>query len=163
MTDSESKEPRETFALTGLVSRMGNSNWVFFFRDAELLMIDVGIMPALRAGVHAGLVKSVGAYGPQRGKEQSDDEAWSLELKKSAKAIVTKPYAAIARVRLHKRCLSHLVFVETDGEIQKFSLANRNEAEPVANRLQDRLGPKFTVTSTPIYAFFAKYAPFLNQ
>jgi hypothetical protein len=50
----------DTVALTGLTSRGGLSNWIFFFRRADLVMIDVGMMPSLIAGIEAGIRHRVG-------------------------------------------------------------------------------------------------------
>jgi hypothetical protein len=40
----------EAFALTGLTSRGGLSNWVFFCFPQESILVDVGVTPALKAG-----------------------------------------------------------------------------------------------------------------
>jgi hypothetical protein len=59
------------FAITGLISRGGLSNWVLFFFPDELIMVDVDAGPAFKAGLQVGVLGVAGeivlentAYGP---------------------------------------------------------------------------------------------------
>jgi len=68
------------FALTGLTSRGGLSNWVFFFFPDELVMVDVGLAPAVRAGVLAGALGQLGGIGlALLHDEQKFGERFALE------------------------------------------------------------------------------------
>src|SRR5262249_61472638 len=55
------------FAMTGLSSRGGLSNWVFFFSPTDVVMIDLGIGPALKAGARAGVASQFGLAGAALG------------------------------------------------------------------------------------------------
>lgn len=152
--------------MTGLISRGGLSNWVVFFRADELVAVDVGVTPAIRAGIEAGVRRRVGAnstYGPQRNANAEDDEAWLTELQTSAKKVERTQYTKLKSCKIVKTMWSHQLVLE-DGERRlSLSLMNRQEAEPVSRLLQERIGANFKVVESGPYAFFARYAPFLVQ
>jgi hypothetical protein len=153
----------EAFALTGLTSRSGFSNWVFFFLPEQLVMIDVGMAPAIKAGMQAGVLGGLdGSYGPQR--QGLKVSAWCEQLRAKAKKVVDLPDAQIGGVRLHLRAAAHQLFVTgTDGVAHKFTLMNRREAAAAAKALTQRLGPRFEQSSTALFAFFQRWAPFLMK
>lgn len=158
------------FVLTGLNSRGGLSNWVFFFLPKEILMLDVGIGPAIKAGALAGLSANpllaflgglVSAkHGPQQGRGESFDD-WQAKLRARAKDVQTLRDDRITRVRLHLRALAHQILIDDLGTTKRFQLMNRDEAETLIEPLSERFGSRFSVTSTPVFAFCKRYAPFL--
>ena len=94
----------EGFALSGLVSRGGLSNWVFFFFPDALVMVDVGIGPSLKAGAQAGVLGQLGGegvyllstleHGP-RARWGQALRAWLEQLRPKAKRVVTLPDAEV--------------------------------------------------------------------
>ena len=150
------------FALTGLTSRGGLSNWVFFLFPDRLVMIDVGLAPAIKAGAQAGIGGGPGAdYGPQKGAFQPT-EAWCEELRSKAKAVRELALDQLAEVRLHRRMLAHQLFVRGgDGTTMKFSLMSRDQADPAILVLHERLGERLVITASGPFAFLARHAPFL--
>lgn len=160
----------QPFALTGLSSRGGLSNWVFFFLPMETLMLDLGVAPAIKAGAWAGLGAqpwlaflgglSRAKHGPQPGREDTL-EAWQAKLGSQAKRIQVLRDDRIRRVRLHLRALAHQIIIDDISTRRAFQLMNRDEAESVIEPLARRFGERFEVTSTPVFAFCKRYAPFL--
>lgn len=51
------------FVLTGLTSRGGLSNWVFFFFPEEIVQCDLGVVPAVKAGAEAGIRANLDVIG----------------------------------------------------------------------------------------------------
>ena len=164
---SSSKPP---FAMTGLSSRGGLSNWVFFFSPTDVVMIDLGIGPALKAGARAGVASQFGlagaalggsGRGPQNGGPGGLDE-WREKLQAKAKKVRVLRDDGIRGIRLHMGALAHQLFVVTaDGASEKYKLMNRAEAKAVKDGLSRRFGPRFEISTTGTYAFFDRYAPFL--
>jgi hypothetical protein len=151
------------FALTGLTSRGGLSNWVFFFLPGRLVMIDVGIAPALKAGAQAGVAGAAGVtYGPQR-PAYEHLEAWCEQLRGKAKKVVELRDDEIRSVRLHLRAAAHRLFLEGPEGVQRFALMNRQEADPAASQLAERLGARFETSTSAFYAFVRRHAPFLMK
>jgi hypothetical protein len=161
------------FALTGLASRGGFSNWVFFFFPTDIVMIDVGMFPAIKAGAQLGFAGQFGqaglaamgrpAYGPQDDGSKRLDE-WRKQLQAKAKDIRVLRDDRIRSIRLHMRAAAHQLFVATaDGVIQKFKLMNRAEAEAVMDSLLRRFGSRFDISMSAPFAFFKRYAPFLMR
>ena len=161
------------FALTGLASRGGFSNWVFFFFPTDIVMIDVGMFPAIKAGAQLGFAGQFGqaglaamgrpAYGPQDDGSKRLDE-WRKQLQAKAKDIKVLRDDRIRSIRLHMRAAAHQLFVATaDGVIQKFKLMNRAEAEAVMDSLLRRFGSRFDISMSAPFAFFKRYAPFLMR
>ena len=159
------------FALTGLMSRGGLSNWVFFFFPDALVTVDVGITPALKGGAAAGVLGQFGGegifllntleHGP-RAKWGQALRAWLEELRPKAKRVVTLPDADVRAVRLRMRMMAHELWLTgPDGTAQRFGLLNRKQSEATASPLAHRFGARFTLEKTPAYAFFEKYLPFL--
>ena len=158
------------FVLTGLNSRGGFSNWVFFFLPKEILMLDQGIGPAIRGGARAGLsanpllalLERLGRskYGPQQGRDEGFD-SWQAKLRSRAKDVQTLRDDRIRRVRLHLRALAHQIVIDDIIGSKRFQLMNRDEAETLIEPLAQRFGSRFEVTSTPVFAFCKRYAPFL--
>lgn len=160
----------EGFALSGLVSRGGLSNWVFFFFPDALVMVDVGIGPSLKAGAQAGVLGQLGGegvyllstleHGP-RARWGQALRAWLEELRPRARRLVTLP-AADLQVRLRMRMLAHELYVTgPDGVRQRFGLMNRKQSEAMVSPLQHRFGTRFVLEKTPTYAFFERHLPFL--
>lgn len=59
--------------------------------------------------------------------------------------------------------MAHQLYVAMpDGE-HKFNLMNRIDAERAAPLFQQRLGSRFEVSSTSVFIFFQRYAPFLMK
>lgn len=161
------------FVLTGLISRGGLSNWMFFFLPKEIVMLDLGIGPAIKAGALAGLgaqpwfawLAALGRskHGPQPGRGE-ELEAWRVKLQSKTKDIQILRDDRIHRVRLHLRALAHQIVIDDYGSTRrKFQLMNRDEAETLIEPLARRFGPRFEVTSTPVFAFCKRYAPFLME
>jgi hypothetical protein len=151
------------FALTGLTSRGGLSSWVFFFFPERLVMIDVGLKPALKAGAEAGLAGGGidSPYGPQRPPAQAL-ASWCERLRAGARVVVELPDPQIRRVRLHLRAMAHQLFLESaDGAPHRFTLMNRPEAAPAAVALARLLGDRFATTTSAVYAFLSRHARFL--
>jgi hypothetical protein len=164
---------QQPFALTGLTSRGGLSNWVFFFFPTETVMIDVGATPAIKAGVRAGVRGQFGlagrvvlgrpVYGPQNEEHQALDE-WRGELQAKAKSVRILKDGEIRTVRLHLKAMAHEVFiVSADEGSHKFGLTNRAEAEAVVDSLSRRFDSRFETSTTGPFAFFKRYAPFLMR
>lgn len=159
----------EAFALTGLTSRGGLSNWVFFCFPKESILVDVGVTPALKAGALAGalaelevvgeIISERATYGPHKGRGQGL-YAWAAELQTKAKNMVRCRNEDL-RVRLHRRALAHQLYVTVPGAEYAFAMMNRDEAERVTPLFERRLGARFEVSSTPVFDFFQRHASFL--
>ncbi|MFO0579639.1 MAG: hypothetical protein U1A78_37040 [Polyangia bacterium] len=152
----------QTFILTGLQSRGGLSNWVFFFGPEELVLVDVGMGPALRAGVLAGLDLEGGPYGPQP-HAGTDADTWLQRLGGRARRILRKPLVELRAVRLQLRLGAHQLVVEDAAGRARFSLMNRHEAEPLADRLTEQLGERFRIQESGPFRFLKRHAPFLTR
>lgn len=161
----------EGFALSGLMSRGGLSNWVFFFFPDALVMVDVGIGPSLKAGAQAGVLGQLGGegiyllstleHGPRARWGQALRD-WLEQLRPKAKRTVTLPDADVRAVRLRMRMLAHELYVTgPDGVAQRFGLMNRKQSEALASPLKHRFGARYTLEKTPTYAFFERHLPFL--
>lgn len=174
----------EAFALTGLVSRGGLSNWVFFFFPEELVMVDVGMGPSVKAGAQAGALSQLGSlgdgalanlafgalgegimsglsYGPQADATRRL-QAWRTQLQAKAKNVVGMKDEQVRAIRFRMRLMAHeLWLIGADGATKKFGLMNREHAESMMAPLRQRWGPRFEVSKTPAFAFFERYAPFL--
>jgi len=161
------------FVLTGLNSRGGLSNWVFFFLPKEIVMLDLGIAPALKAGARAGLSAqpwlafldglSRPKYGPQQGRGEELD-AWRAKLQSKARDVQVLRDDRIRRVRLHLRAWAHQIIIDDiSTSPRRYQLMDRDEAETLIEPLAQRFGPRFEVTSTPVFAFCKRYAPFLME
>ena len=164
-------EKQIAFALTGLISRGGLSNWVFFFFPDELVMVDVGMTPAIKAGLQAGVLGQFGAvghgvlsslnYGPNADATQSL-QAWSTELRGKAKNVVEMKGDRIGKVRLRMTMLGHELFITAaDGAGKKFGLMNRKQSDATVELLKQSFGARFEISKTPVFRFLERYAPFL--
>lgn len=161
------------FTLMGLSSRGGLSNWVFFFLPQEVLMLDLGMAPAIKAGALAGLGAQPwfawlsALFRPRHGPQPGRDEAledWQAKLRSKAKDVQLLRDERIHRVRLRLRALAHQVVIDDYGAVKRvFQLMNRDEAESLIEPLSRRFGARFEVTSTPVFAFCKRYAPFLME
>lgn len=159
-----------SFALTGLTSRGGLSNWVLFVSPMEAVMIDVGAGPAIVRGIQAGMRGQFGlvgvvlqsaAHGPQKGARKELDD-WRNELQAKAKQVRVLSDADVRHVRLHLQATAHqLSVVAKDGTTHTFGLMNRKAAPTLADVLAKRFASRFETTKTPTFAFFERYAPFL--
>src|SRR6185436_4390902 len=117
-------EPASPVAITGLTSRAGLSNWVFFAYPERLVMMDLGVGAALKAGALAG-VGEHGHYGPAPSPRQSV-EAWQQQLRAKARQVVELADDQVRSVRVHLRMLAHqLVVVAADGNPRKLTFMNR--------------------------------------
>lgn len=159
------------FVLTGLTSRGGLSNWVFFFLPTEIVQCDLGILPAVKAGAEAGIranldiLGEIGetTYGPGRPKGGTA-EAWCDELVGKAKRVERLPCEYVRGIRLHLTAMAHeLLLVTDEGKTATFGLMHRREAKRVAAPLHARFGERFTVTKSAVFAFFERRAPFLME
>lgn len=170
-SETGAKMNEQPFVLTGLMSRGGLSNWVFFFLPTETVMIDVGAAPAIKAGLRAGVRGQFGlaglavmgrpVYGPQN-EARGELDTWRAELQAKAKKVRVVKDDAIRSVRMHLKAMAHELFVVgTDGTSQKFGLMNRAEAKAVTESLARRFGSRFETSTTGPYAFCKRYAPFL--
>ena len=151
----------DTYVLSGLISRGGFSNWVFFFRGEDLVAIDVGVTPTLVAGLEAGIRGRVQTFGPSRGPAHADDDAWLDSLAAKAKTVRRIPYASIASMRVHLQMMAHEVHLETNDGKETFGLMNRPAADRALIVLPARLGERFAITKSGPYAWFEAKAPFL--
>lgn len=160
----------QPFTLTGLSSRGGLSNWVFFFLPQETVMLDLGMGPAIKAGARAGLsaqpwlafLDGLGRpkHGPQQGRDEPL-EAWQAKLSANAKDIQILRDDRIRRVRLHLRALAHQIVIDGISATKTFQFMDRDDAERVIEPLAQRFGERFMVSGTPVFAFCKRYAPFL--
>lgn len=158
----------ESFAISGLMSRWGFSNWVFFFFPDELLMIDVGSNASVKAGVWAGISAGLGIdlpvdvkYGPKASANQGL-QAWSEELRAKAKKVVSMKDDDIRVVRWHLNMMAHELFVVgADGTSSKFSMMNRDQAAKTLKPLRQRFGTRAKVVKTRTYRLLERYAPAL--
>lgn len=159
---------QKPFALTGLSSRGGLSNWTCFFFPQSVVLLDAGAAPAVRAGIVGAsdlltVVLGDPAYGPQLGRGHALFD-WYERLHCSAQDIRQYEDANIQRVRLHLRMSAHELFITgSDGVVARFGLMNRHEAEPITFALQERFGARFEVSSTALFAFFKRNAPPLTR
>lgn len=160
-----------TLVVTGLSSRAGLSNWVFFFEPAALVMVDVGVMPAVIAGAEAGaraqldVVGELGErrYGPQPRRGQ-DASAFRAGVEARARRIVRLEYERIERLRLHLRVFAHVLeVIPSGGEGTRFSLMNRAEAAGLAEWLAGLRPERSELVESACYAFLRRRAPFLLQ
>lgn len=157
------------FVLTGLMSRGGLSNWVFFFLLDEIVQCDLGMMPAVKAGAEAGLranlevIGEIGeqVYGPRQPKDGAI-AAWCDELVAKAKRVERLSYERVREIRLHLKAMAHELYVTTgEGKPVRYGLMNRKEAAEVSGLLHARFGERFVVTKSSVFAFFERHAPFL--
>ncbi len=164
---------QDPFALTGLTSRGGLSNWVLFVFPTEVVIVDAGLRAAIKAGVQAGARSQLGlvgqavlgrpSYGPQKGDHEAL-ETWCSALRSRAKNVVALKDDEIRTVRLHMTAMSHELFVGgADGTIWKFGMMNRKEAEANMAPLTGRFGSRFQVSASPVFSFFKRYAPLLMR
>jgi hypothetical protein len=152
------------------MSRGGLSNWVLFSFPDELVIVDTGMTPALKAGALAGALSQLHVVGEIVLERMAEDyrrsgarnlHAWCAELRAKTKSTVWCKGAELLGVRLHRRALAHQLYVTVpDGE-HKFNLINRGEVDRAASLLQQRLGARFEVSSTTVFGFCQRYAPFL--
>lgn len=160
----------EPFAITGLISRGGRSNWVFFFFPDRVSMIDVGMAPAVVAGLGAGVLSQFGAagssllrrmsYGPDgAGHDRLAD--WHSELLAKAKTRIDLELAQVRSVRLRLRMLAHELSVADAQEEKTFGLMNRKLAGASVEPLRQLFKERFEVEKTPAFAFFERRLPFL--
>jgi endonuclease/exonuclease/phosphatase family metal-dependent hydrolase len=105
----------QPFALWGLASRGGLSNWVCFFLPTETIMIDVGAKLAITRGFQAGVAAQFGLLGivaltdasrPQNGQGKSLDD-WRAELQAKAMQVHVVADAKMQRVSLQLRTTAH--------------------------------------------------------
>lgn len=161
----------EEFALTGLMSRGGLSNWVLFSFPNELVMVDVGAMPAITAGVMAGALSQFGVvghavatslnYGPPVNPTH-ELQNWCAELRTKAKNVVELKSDQVLNITLRMKMTSHELRVTGADRIErKFSLMNREQANAAIEPLTRSFDARFTVSKTPTFAFFERHAPFL--
>ncbi len=163
------------FAMTGLTTRGGLSNWTFFFFPREVVLCDTGVGPALKAGFGAGLrhhgaLGAVAAalvgenYGPQQG-EYYAVEHFCAELERDAKRVLRVNDADVRHVRLHLRALAHQFFMNVAPGLvpEKFTAMNRGESIASIDLLRERFGSRFELSKTGVYAFFDRYAPILMR
>lgn len=155
-----------TAALTGAITRGGLSNWVLFFRISDLVAVDVGMSPAIHAGIEAGVRgRSDGiTYGPVRQVDETNDDEWLFRLQNTAKQIVRHDYAEL-RTITYRRCLSanELIVEPRTGPSTTFGLMNRRASEATCEHLQARFVSGFHVAQSRPHAFVCKFAPFLAQ
>jgi len=169
-TDSGSQN--DGFALMGLVSRGGFSNWVAFFFPAEVVIVDVGMGATLKAGVFAGVGGQFGALGalvlaltrsirgPRKAGGMSLREKLA-ELKLKAKHVITLRDDQISDVRFVKRMLGHQLIIKGHDQELVFGLRNRKESQKAIQQLESRIGSRFTVSESPIFALLERYVPLL--
>jgi len=153
------------FAVTGLTSRGGWSNWVFFFFSNELVMIDLGMTPSIKAGFYAGVASQLGGATPAHGPIPDGNQglsAWCTELRAKAKNTVALQLDQVRAIRLLMKITQHQLFVTgADGIEKKFVLMNRNQAAPMIKPLEQGFGSRFQLSKTPVYQFLERRAPFL--
>jgi hypothetical protein len=159
------------FMLTGLTSRGGLSNWVAFFFEHEAVFVDLGIRPAVLAGVRTGLaagLESAGVY--TFGTEHYGPEAGALSpvvfceaLSREAQRIFRVADGELEEVLLELRLTAHRLTVMSPSGRLTFGLMNRHEAEAVRPHLEAHLGARFRVESSAPFAFLAKHAPLLTK
>jgi hypothetical protein len=157
------------FVLTGLTSRGGLSNWVFFFFLEEIVQCDLGFVPAVKAGAVAGIranldvIGEIGetVYGPRLPKGGTL-ETWHDAIVAQSKRVVRVPCEQVREIRLHLNAMAHDLYI-TIGEEKPamYGLMNRAEADRVRGRLHARFGERLVVTKSAVFAFFERHAPFL--
>lgn len=172
MSDSTDWQPgdeaAEPFALTGLFSLGGLANWTFFFFPDEVVLLNAGLRPALKQGLVNSLdllTVALGdpGYGPQRDAQQAF-LAWHDELCVAAKEVIVLADEDVLQLRLQQNLLAHELWLsQADGRPQRYTLANRSEAEAVGVKLQQRFGDRFVISSSRGYALLARCAPFLTR
>ena len=163
----------EPLVITGLASRGGLSNWVFFVYPTKLVMVDVGAGPAVAAGLRAGLGAQVGpggvvaagrvAYGP-RLKGDEPLEAWRARLETRAKNVRVLRDEEIRTLRIHRRMMAHELFlVGADGTTTRFAIMNRAQVEMVIEPLGLRYGQRFQLSSSRVFDYLHRRAPKLTR
>jgi hypothetical protein len=160
----------QPFALTGLTSRGGLSNWVVFVLPTETVLIDVGATPAIARGIAAGVAGQFGVAGigllravQERPSSKTVDlDDWRTQLEAKAKQVHVLNDADVRHVRLHLRATAHqLSIISADGITQTFSFMNRAAGPALVDPLTQRFGSRFETSITPAFGFFTRYAPFL--
>ena len=159
------------FALTGLMSRGGFSNWVFFFLSDRVVMADLGAAPAIRAGVLAGLrtqtaidVAATVADSVSADQRAVELNTWCAEVRAKAKRVLELDNADVLHVRLHLRLLANQLFLTgRDGTTTKYVLTKRSEADSVWARLAQRFGNRCEISATPLFRIVHRVAPFLTR
>jgi hypothetical protein len=162
---------KSDFAVTGLISRGGLSNWVFFFLTDELVMIDVGMKPAIIAGLKAGILGQLGGVGygvlntMKEGFQADARQAlidWKAALETKAKTVLAMPSSQIRRIRLNLSMLGHeLHLTGPNGDLTKFGLMNRKQALAAIEPLSQHYENRFETSKSASYHFFERHAPFL--
>lgn len=163
----------EPLVITGLASRGGLSNWVFFVYPTKLVMVDVGASPAVAAGLRTGAGAQVGplgivaagraAYGPRPNGDEPL-EAWRARLETRAKNVRVLRDEEIRTVRIHRKMMAHELFlVGADGATTRFGIMNRAQVEMVIEQLGLRYGQRFQVSSSRVFGYLNRRAPILTR
>jgi len=130
-----------------------------FLRDAEVVLCDVGMGPALAQGVAAGMGVM---FGPADAGAPDPLDARCEQACQAAKTVIRLEDAQIKRVLLRQSFLPHELHIETqDGTVKKFGFLDRPYSAGVDEPLRARFGAKLEVVITGPFAFLSRYAPFL--
>ncbi len=159
------------FVLTGLTSRGGLSNWIFFFFPKEIVQCDLGVVPAVKAGAEAGIRANLDVIGemgePVYGPRQPQGgtlEAWHDAIVAQSKRVVRVPCEQVREIRLHLNAMAHDLYITIgDDKPSVYGLMNRAEADRIRGKLQARFGERFVVTKSAVFAFFERHATFLMK
>ncbi len=172
-TANQRIDVQQPFFIGGLISRGGLSNWVVFIQSDEIVMIDAGAKPSILAGAKIGIVAQFGlpgyaafgrpVYGPTlRSGESLDGLRATLQAK--AKDMQVMRDQDLLGIRLHLTAMAHELYISgVDGSEWKFALMDRAGADPAIESLARRFASRFKTTSSPVYAFFKRHAPFLMR
>lgn len=147
---------------SGLTSRGGLSNCVLFFDPEGIVVVDVGIGPALRAGAMAGALGglvNIHSYGPQ---VPDDIERWRVELERKAKRVSRFAHADLEAITLRLQMWANeLVLSPVGGKKISFTLMNRSDTPHLLAALEQRFSNGFSVQMSAMYGFLSKHAPVL--
>lgn len=148
------------YAVPGLISRAGLSNWVFLFRSSELVLVDVGLTPTLVAGLEAGVRGKVTTTGPANDLPGVADEDWVMKLASSAKSVERIPYASIRELRVHRVLSAHELHLSTEVE-REFGIMDRRATDRIGRLASHFVPTAFRETKGGLYAWIEQRAEFL--
>ena len=161
------------FAISGIYTRGGLSNWSLFFYPKEVVMIDVGAGPSIAAGAMLGAGVQFGVLGYTAAKRIVEEkapgggvdlEALRSKLEAKAKQVRTVKDGEIEALQIRLTMMQHHFQISfTDGTTTEYGVKDRHALESAAEALAERFGVRFEVVQSPTFAYLKQKAPFLTK